>query len=227
MNLFATTKQPTVRELYDLHKEEWLKIHFDEIAKASQYKLEWAHTDSNGRSYSRFTRPDLPIERVGKMQDYIDLMSSGLSREELRELISAAENELSKAMAGQKSSPAVIGWTFKQILDRSEMILHTELLYNFLAVQYIRDDEPINEWVEKIHLEKVAQFKEDNKGSSTYFFFQVPELKMVNELLKFSESEWNEYWNESQKIQGELKMKIDHLASVKSSSSGTKTKKPT
>jgi len=166
-------------------------------------------------------KPDLPLERIGKMQDFMDLMGMGLTRGEVEELITAADNEMSMAMAGKKANLSTVGWVHKQILDRSEMILHTELLYNFLAVQYIRDDEPTNEYVHSIHVEKVAQFKKDNEGSSTYFFFQVPELKLVNAFLKFTETEWNEYWKDSQKEQSKLTRQINLLASMKRSSKGT------
>jgi len=209
--------------LWKYFKADFLKLHFEEVARSSKYQLEWAHTDSNGRTYSRFVKNDIPLERIGKMEDYMDLMGTGLSRDEIRELIAAADNELALAFNGKKANVSLIGWVHKQILDRSEIILHTDLLYNFLAVQYIRDDEPINEWVESIHVEKVEQFKKDNKDSSTFFFFQVPELKLVNEFLKFSESEWNEYWKDSLRTQAELKQKIDHLVSVKKSSKEIRT----
>lgn len=212
-----------IKLLWSKYKTEFLKLHFDDVAKSSKYELEWVHTDSNGRTYSRFVKPDLPLERIGKMQDFMDLMGTGLTREEIKDLITAADNEMAMAMAGKKANLSTVGWVHKQILDREEMILHTELLYNFLAVQYIRDDEPINEYVHSIQLEKVEQFKRDNKDSSTFFFFQVPELKLVNEFLRFTEQEWNEYWKDSQKEQSRLTRQIRLLASMKKSSKGTAT----
>lgn len=209
------------------YKKKFLALHHEDLCRESKYSLEWAHTDSKGRTYRRFTKADLPLERVGKMQDFMDMMSSGLSESELDDLMTVADNELALAFAGKKANMSKVGWVFTEIRDRRNTVLHADLLYNFLAVQYIRDDEPVNEFVDWIHREKVAQFKEDNKDSSTYFFFQVPELKLVNDFLKFTESEWNEHWQNFQKEQEIQKKKIALLPSVRASSKGTRTPAPT
>lgn len=208
-------------------KHDLLKYHFTELTKGVKYSMEHAHTDSEGRSYLRFTDAKMPLERIGKMQDYIDLMGSGLSREELSDLIASADNELAKMFSGKKGKVSHVGWVLQQIQDRAHIIMHPELLYHFVAVQLVRDDEPINTFVESIHLEKIAQFKRDNTNYSTYFFFQVPELKMVNERLKFSPTEWDASWKESQKLIEQTKQKIDHLASVKESLNATRTAEAT
>lgn len=209
--------------IWSRFKRKFLALHHEDLCRESKYAMEWAHTDSKGRTYMRFTKGDLPLERVGKMQDYMDLMSSGLSESELDELVTVADNELALAFAGKKANMSKVGWVFTEIRDRRKMVLHGELLYNFLAVQYIRDDEPVNEFVEWIHREKVEQFKEDNKNSSTYFFFQVPELKLVNDFLKFTETEWNEHWQNCQRQQEQMKKKIALLPSVQGFSKGIKT----
>jgi hypothetical protein len=101
--------------------------------------------------------------------------------------------------------------------------MHTELLYHFVAVQLVREDEPIQHFVEAIHVEKVEQFKKDTADQNTYFFFQVPELKMVNERLKFSPTEWDVSWKDSQRQIDQTQKKISLLASVKESLKGTET----
>lgn len=187
------------------------------------YATELVFADQNGKRYYRVTGEMQPLERIGKAQDFLTMMASGLTDEELGMLIAVIDNELAKGMAGQKVEFKKMGAALSEISTRKNMILHSELLYNFLAVHYIREDEPANEWIESIHYEKVRQFKKENKGNSTYFFFQVPELKLINGLLRASESEWNEFWQDSLTEQERLKRKVSYLLSEVKSTLGKTT----
>lgn len=209
-------------------REDILKLLYSEASKGSSFKMEHALIDGAGRAYRRFTdQDDLPLERIGKMQDYLELMSSGVSEEELSSLVAAADNELARANNQEKFSASKVGWVLQEILLRQKTILHPELLYNLVAVQLVREDEPISEFVESIQQEKVIQFKADTKGKDTYFFFQIPELKLVNKLLKLSESEWNQYWQESLKEISTLNRKLSLLNTVKDSVKKRRTGAPT
>jgi len=93
------------------------------------------------------------------------------------------------------------------------MVIHTDLLYNFLAVQWVREDEHPELFDATIHDEKVRQFKNETATGNSYFFFRQPELKRLNELWNFTENEWTQYWNESQQRQQFMQMALKTILS--------------
>ncbi|MFI5404926.1 MAG: hypothetical protein ACHQ1D_00285 [Nitrososphaerales archaeon] len=168
-------------------------------------KLELCFTDSKGVKYYKF--PDnmsLPLERFGKLQEYMMWMSSGITSTELDGLLDEADKALTEGLL-QKKNAARIGFILSEIRDRKNMVIHTELLYNFLSVQVIRQDEQPEFYNNSIQMEKVAQFKEETKNGKTYDFFLRIGLKKLNALFNMSEAEWNRLWEESIQAQEALK----------------------
>ena len=75
---------------------------------------------------------------------------------ELDILLDEAEKALMTCMIDKKGF-AKIGFILTQIRERKTMVIHTELLYNFLAVQVIRQDEQAEHFNNAIHLEKIER----------------------------------------------------------------------
>ena len=164
-------------------------------------KLEPCFTDSNGRRYFKFPEAmSLPIERFGKLQEFMMWMSAGLTSSELDLLLDEADKALTAGLTTGKNASKV-GFILTQIRERKNMVIHTELLYNFLAVQVIRDDEPTEYFNNSIHLEKIEQFKRETADGKTYDFFLNIGLKKLNDLFNMSEAEWNRFWGESLEAQ--------------------------
>lgn len=160
-------------------------------------KLELCFTDSNGLRYYKFPEAmSLPVERFGKLQEFMMWMSAGLTSNELDLLLDEADKALTSGLTQGKNA-SKIGFVLNQIRDRKTMVIHTELLYNFLAVQVIREDEGVEYFNNAIHLEKIEQFKAENKDGKTYDFFLRIGLKKLNDLFSMSEAEWNQFWGES------------------------------
>jgi len=126
---------------------------------------------------------------------------------------------------GKKGNLAQVGWVLREIRLRQEMVIHTELLYNFIACHYIREDEPLSEWVESIHNEKVEAFKDCVKTRTAYEFFQLPELRNTTAISSMSPEEWNKHWSDSIREQANLQKKIDYLRSELKSERGRKISK--
>lgn len=221
-------KKPDLAKLYREHKEELNRLMFHDVNPTVDYQMEFAFMDSKGRAYDRFIGSDRPLERSSRMQDYMIQMSSGLSGEELEEILAALDNEMAVAFSAKgKFSPVKVGGLIAEIRDRKNLLIHTELIYHFLAVQVVRrHDEPVDTFVPTIHQEKVDQFKADNAQSGSFFFFQVPELKLVNDFLKFTQEEWNQYWQESQRQIDRTKLRLSRLSGAKESSKSESTKEP-
>jgi len=206
-----------------LNKKKWIEKHRNELIKeihAQDKKRikasdgEFAFNDTEGRRYYRTIKTyGVYVERYGKGLEYLMWMSAGLTPEELDELVDVANEELAKGFKGTKSSPVVVGGVLREIQLRRHMIIHTELLYNYLACHYIRDDEDPAIFDQKIHDEKVEAFKNICKEGNTYDFFQVPELRAINDHLKLSKTEWEEQWSGSIREQKELKRRTKIMKS--------------
>lgn len=188
--------------------------------------LEPAFVDLNGRQYYRInTQLGIGLEHYGKAMEFTMWMSAGLTARELDRLIVQAEAEMENLVQGKKGTLAKVGWCLQEIRLRRDMVIHTELLYQFIACHYIREDEPLTEWIESIHNEKVEAFKAmvRKAGESYSFFFQFPELKNLTGISTMSSDEWNAYWTESLTRQENLQKQLKAIRSVKESASGVKT----
>lgn len=164
-------------------------------------KLEVCFTDSLGIKYYKFPEAmSLPVERFGKLQEFMMWMSAGLTSAELDTLLDEADKAIMNGLTTGKNASKV-GFIITQIRERKNMVIHTELLYNFLAVQVIREDEKPEFFNNQIHLEKIEQFKLETKDGKTYDFFLRIGLKKLNDLFNMSEAEWTRFWGESLEAQ--------------------------
>lgn len=189
--------------------------------------LEFAFKDTEGIPYYRIPATlAMPLERHGKAQEYVMFMRINMSPEIAKKLTTAGKKATDELAADRSLTPSKVYAVFEamdQMID-SGMVMHTELLYNFLAVHRIRYDEPVAQFSQEIQSEKVEAFKKIVKEAGTsYPFFQVPELQSVNATLNLSESEWNEFWNQSLLMQQQQREMVKYLMSVVKSRKEKKT----
>lgn len=207
----------------------WINKAIRRLKKPDQAheKLQYAFTDLDGYRHYRFPSvTDLPVERWGKGQEFLTFLSRGLTGEELRALVYVAIAELENLVAGKKGSLVTAAAALKEILQRENIIMHTELMYQFVAVNHVREDEPVESYSDSYQQLKVDAYKAMvAKGGPHAFFFNQPCLARAGELMSLSESEWNEYWNQSLTEQKALKKKIEYLKSYRKSDSVPKTSK--
>ena len=204
-----------LKSIWKKNKDSFLQYYIDESGekKIEKTNLEYRFHDSNGKIYYGFPESlPLPLERWGKLKDFLFYMNIGYSLDEYNEVIDVAEkNWISYIKTGKNA--AKVGYVFQELRNRSRMLIHTELLYNYLAVQLVREDEDVSLFDSVIHNEKVSQFKKECAGGKHYFFFQKPELKKLHELWNFTKEEWNQYWNESEIQQKLLKESLKTILS--------------
>lgn len=188
--------------------------------------LTFAFRDAQGRAYyHNTTQVGQSLEHYGKAMEFTMFMSAGMNATELTQLINLQEEVIEKVVEGKKGNLAILMWVCREMKNRSQLIIHTELLYNFIACYYYREDEPVTEWNETIHNEKVEAFKQIVKEGSAYDFFQLPELKNLTAISSMSREEWTEHWNASQKEMARLQSQIDYLRSELASAPDRKTSK--
>ena len=191
------------------------------ITSIPHSKLELCFTDSEGTKYYKFPESmSLPVERFGKLQEFMMWMSSGLTSTELDSLLDVADKALVNGVSTGKNA-AKIGFIIHQIRERKNMVIHTELLYNFLAIQVVRQDETTEHFNNAIHLEKIEQFKIETSKGKTYDFFLQIGLKKLNDLFNMSEDEWNRAWEESELLQAELVKILNKISKEELANSGS------
>lgn len=176
--------------------------------------LEFGFKDNQNRSYYLInTQLGIGLEHYGKAMEFTMFMAAGLHPTEIKKLTTLGKSTCEDAAKGKKGALATLGWIFEEMELREELVIHTELLYNFIACYYIREDEPLTHWVESIHNEKVEAFKDCVKTRTAYEFFQLPVLKNIAGISSMSPDEWNTHWNASVREQKNLQKKIDYLTS--------------
>lgn len=194
--------------------------------KRTARDLEFAFKDNAGVNYYRInTQLGVGLEHYGKMFEFTMWMATGLQPKELNSLLDLQEATIENLVNGKKGQLEILLWVNREIRLRQTMVIHTELLYQFIACHYIREDEPLSEWIEKIHDEKVVAFKDCVKTQTAYNFFQLPELRNITAIFSMSPEEWKIYWDGSIREQENLKKKVDYLRSELKSAAARKTSK--
>lgn len=206
-------KQPDLKAIWKEHRDELLKLYAAEVPQGDKVSMDKALVDLDGKVYYRFTGSStiIPLERMGKMQDFLTMMSAGLDEKELTALIDVANGELALALAGKKADVVKIGAVLNQIKERQQMILHDQLMWQFMAVQLVREDEPPAKFVQKIHDEKVEALQRLYWEKNDISLFTSPELKMLNDMLKCSPEDWEPLLVNSVRERSRLKRMISYL----------------
>lgn len=167
--------------------------------KLTTNNLTHQFTDDDGNAYYSFPKEvELPISRMGKLQEYLMWMAKGVSKEEYIKAIDYAETALINGLSDKKGV-AKIGFVLHELKDRCNMVIHDELFYNIIAVQLIRDDESPSEFNNEIHIQKVEAFKKMDKKDDC-FFLHIQELLGQLGLTNITKKNLDELLRESQVI---------------------------
>lgn len=210
-----------IREVFKKHRLEILRLYNQELnQKITTANLVHRYTDQNGVAYFGFPKDyGLPVERLGKLYHYTELLFKGLTVSEDEAIDDAIEGNLEAGLKNSKNkSAAKIGALLIERKKRRGIILHHELIYNIIAVQWIREDEQPGVFVNEIQLQKVDQFQKECEGGNTHPFFQAPELRQLNSFLQMSNEEWQQSLRESQMKAEVLKEALKILSSSESDS---------
>lgn len=209
-----------IQSVYEKHKTE-LRLLMALDKPQTHQKLEFGFTDSNGTNYNKFpVEAAIPVERWGKLNEYMMWMSAGLTSGELDKLLNVAEEAIAEGLKKDTRNIAKISTVINQIRERKNMIIHTELFYNYVAVQLIREDENPNEFNNEIQMQKVEQFKKEVAQGNCYDFFFKLGLSKLNALMDMSKNEWEQFWSNSLQEQQLLNEAVKVLQSKKESSHG-------
>ena len=193
-----------LKSVYENNKQEILKLVAKDQNKPIGFdEMEYSFVDLDGRKYYSFPEATaLPIERLGKLEEYKVLMSSGLHKGIVDELIGYMEETLNKIVNGglehevKKNSSkniANLGLILNEFKERQNLFIPIELFYAFLSCQLVREDESPYVFNDSIHKDKIISLMALNEQNGGFFFGQK-ELNLLKNLLNMSEVEWEEYW---------------------------------
>jgi hypothetical protein len=185
------------RFFYWLFKSQIKKIQFSEQSKKIGFeKLAFVFTDSNGKDYYRYTNDlEIPILRKGELERVLLEVESGLSGNELGRIIDAIDAAINEKDKKGMMSPNIgkIGFLIQEIRNRKEILIHPELLFEAVAILYIREDEDPAIVDREILKEKIEQLKKDSV-EGLYDFFYTSGLSTYIPFLEKSPEEWMEYY---------------------------------
>lgn len=185
-------------------------------------QLELRYLDDSGRKYYGFPPGiGMPVNRFTKMRDFEMWMTVGVTPGEIKKIVDAMDVAWVNSLKTKKNHH-LLGALITDLRMRSDMVIHTELVFQFLAVQWIREDENPEVFDMTIQDEKVATFKKESNNGNNYFFFVQPELSRWNELYNFTPIEWAHYWNESHQRQNRTKNLMEMILKTESKTSESK-----
>lgn len=193
--------------IYKLLKPVFLKHYFNDQSKKTGFEnLNKAFIDSNGKTYYACENDlMLPIARSKELQRKIQLIRAGMSEDNLSLMLQAMKKALN---GGKKADLAEIGFLIIETERRIGIWVDPDLLYDTVALMYIREDERPEIIDVSIHKEKVEQFKKDSTGGLRDFFYMTG-LQEYIPCLGTSASEWNEYFQISEVKMKALKMHME------------------
>lgn len=209
-----------IQSFYNKRKTEFSKlVALDQNVAFDIGSMEYSLVDLSGKKYYSFPESlALPLERLGKVEEYLQWITSGLTGDTVEMFCDEMDKLLSDGLKTGKNA-AKIGLLLSEIRERKNMAIPVELMYNLLAVQIIREDENPEVFNNQIHLEKIIALKELNDQTGG-FFFGLKELKKLQDLFNMSPEKWSEYWENSitqHRIKLEALMTVLHGRSSKES----------
>jgi hypothetical protein len=207
---------PSLKHVWDKHKDELLALHRAESRKPITHAmLEECYTDLNGKRYYRYTKAmGLSVDRLGQLSLFYQYLGKGLSPDEDSAIDEGISNAIEDGVRDPKKKVMVrIAALIEERNRRKQMCFHTELFYNILCVQWIREDENPLTFDETIHREKVDQMM---KEQDNYFFFRQPELIELANSLKITEQNVKALLAESNRQKEILIKKLSLIRSYRS-----------
>ncbi len=167
--------------------------------------LIFAFEDHSGLKYYKFPSPEhIGLVRLFKVQDYMAWMVRGLTADNLIELLDRMDELITDGIkTGRNASKMAL--IVQEMRERNQKSVPLELVYNYLAVFYVREDERPDIFNEQVQKEKVEAFKVSaESGNLDSFFFALPEYKKICELLNTMNSSWENIVQESQQVKERL-----------------------
>lgn len=181
--------------------------------KHNMRELAYLFSDDQGRRYFEFVQSDmLPTERYLKMLEFSEFLSAGISNDNLKQLVEAAQDYMNTAISNINDKKKFINDATKvsailqQLNYRRESIIPTDLFINVLCTMIVRDDEEPGVFNQKIHDEKCDFFIDHLHDYS--FFFQSSAFRRLCSVQNISKENWKKVLTNSMEAQNQLNQSL-------------------
>lgn len=176
--------------------------------------LDFKFKDDNNLSYYEVGKVmKFPLERNAKRAEIVQWMSSGLTSQELDKLLDVAEAQLEALVQGKKGSLSRVGAVLHEMRTRKDLVIHTDLMLQYIAIHLIREDEDPYTVDLAIMDQKIETFRKMIAGGRLFDFFQLNCISDLNAHMNLSKEEFQTFWDESQTELILLNQKIKFLKS--------------
>ena len=182
--------------VYKLFKQELTQLVWDETYKPDTMKgLKFALVCEGHKFYIYPNIFDIPIERMGRIQDLVIQLQRMVSKEELDIFLENMENALNASVSGAAvKNLAQIGFLVGEMRKRKEMLIHPEVMMELAGAVLIREDQNPGEWNAEFEQKKVESFKNAYKGKELYDFFVLAGLSQYFPNIAHLEEDWTIFW---------------------------------
>lgn len=185
--------------IYKAFKKQFNQIVWDETYKPDKMRgLKFAMICEGHRFYVYNNVFDVPIERMGRVQDFIIQLNRVVSNEELATFIENMEKALYESTSGDKVKDlAKIGFFIGELKSRKEMLIHPEIMMELAGALYIREDQDPAEWNDEFEHKKVEMFRKNYTSGKLYDFFVQAGLTQFFPNFESLEKDWMILWEQS------------------------------
>lgn len=182
--------------VYKLFKKELTQMVWDETYKPDTMKgLKFALVCEGHKYYIYQNIFDIPIERMGRIQDLVIQLQRMVSKEELDVFLENMENALNASVSGAAvKNLAQIGFLVGEMRKRKEMLIHPDVMMELAGAVLIREDQNPGEWNAEFEQKKVEAFRNAYKGKELYDFFVLAGLSQYFPNIAHLEEDWTIFW---------------------------------
>jgi len=200
---------------------KWFPKEFNQLVWDSTYKpkknqgLKYAFTCEGHRYYVYETLFEMPVERLGRAQDFVLQLQRMVSESELDKFLEAMESALFESTSGEKlKGLSKIGFLIGEMKERKKLLLHPEIMMELSGCMLIREDQDPGVWDAEFEQKKIETFRKNYKGKGLYDFFVLGGLNQFFPNFSSFEKDWEIYWEMAQARLKALNKTVEYFPSV-------------
>lgn len=209
---------------------KWFPKEFNQLVWDSTYKpkknqgLKYAFTCEGHRYYVYESLFEMPVERLGRAQDFVLQLQRMVSESELDKFLEAMESALFESTSGEKlKGLSKIGFLIGEMKERKKLLLHPEIMMELSGCMLIREDQDPGVWDAEFEQKKIEIFRKNYKGKGLYDFFVLGGLNQFFPNFSSFGKDWETYWEMAQARLKALNKTVESSPLVGSSTIRTKS----
>lgn len=209
---------------------KWFPKEFNQLVWDSTYKpkknqgLKYAFTCEGHRYYVYESLFEMPVERLGRAQDFVLQLQRMVSESELDKFLEAMESALFESTSGEKlKGLSKIGFLIGEMKERKKLLLHPEIMMELSGCMLIREDQDPGVWDAEFEQKKIETFRKNYKGKGLYDFFVLGGLNQFFPNFSSFGKDWETYWEMAQARLKALNKTVESSPLVGSSTIRTKS----